>query len=229
MSIAVLASHNGYANIDEDLRARMLAISEGRRSTTAASTTRRRLRRSRARASRQAQSRRSRTRATPRVSAGSEDDDHWCGTGTDGGTGMDHKEAGQGTPFDGMSHEEMLAWLDASNSGAIQGASDRLVSAAKEIRKIAEELKVRPQTVEWKGDGADAFRTWSADLANATLRLGAYSEGASKWLAQASDSLATAQAAIPRTHAGRRRIWMRRGRRGTTRMRPRSRRRRRKR
>ncbi|MFE9824181.1 hypothetical protein ACFYSH_18920 [Streptomyces sp. NPDC005791] len=115
---------------------------------------------------------------------------------------MDHGEAGQGTPFDSMSHEEMLAWLDAANSGAIQGASDRLVSAAKEIREIAEELKVRPQTVEWKGEGADAFRTWSADLVNATLRLGDYSEGAAKWLAQASDSLASAQVSIPRTHAG---------------------------
>ncbi|MFJ8753392.1 translation initiation factor IF-2 [Streptomyces sp. NPDC102441] len=101
-----------------------------------------------------------------------------------------------------MSHETMLAWLDMANSGAIQGASDRLISAASEIRKIAEELKVRPQAVEWKGDGATAFRTWSDDLANATLRLGDYSEGASKWLAQASDSLATAQVAIPRTHAG---------------------------
>ncbi|MGW1812640.1 WXG100 family type VII secretion target [Streptomyces sp. NPDC002125] len=115
---------------------------------------------------------------------------------------MDHKESGQGTPFDGMSHETMLAWLDKANSGAIQGASDRLVSAATEIRKIAEDLKVRPQMVEWKGEGADAFRTWSADLANATLRLGDYSEGASKWLAQASDALASAQVAIPRTDAG---------------------------
>ncbi|MEV5159621.1 hypothetical protein [Streptomyces sp. NPDC053728] len=114
---------------------------------------------------------------------------------------MDHKEAGQGTPFDSMTHETMLAWLDMANSGAIQGASDRLVSAAEEIRKIAEELKVRPQAVEWKGEGATAFRTWSADLANATLRLGDYSEGASKWLAQASDSLASAQASIPRTDA----------------------------
>ncbi|WP_250286260.1 WXG100 family type VII secretion target [Streptomyces atroolivaceus] len=114
---------------------------------------------------------------------------------------MDHKEAGQGTPFDSMTHETMLAWLDMANSGAIQGASDRLVSAGEEIRKIAEEIKVRPQTVEWKGEGADAFRTWSADLANATLRLGDYSEGASKWLARASDSLASAQVAIPRTDA----------------------------
>ncbi|MEU0299558.1 hypothetical protein ABZ252_08835 [Streptomyces sp. NPDC006175] len=62
-----------------------------------------------------------------------------------------------------MTHETMLAWLDMANSGAIQGASDRLLSAAKEIRTVANELKGRPQTVEWKGEGADAFRTWSDD------------------------------------------------------------------
>lgn len=115
---------------------------------------------------------------------------------------MDHGESGSGTPFESMSHEEMLAWLDQANSGAIQGAADRLVSAAAEIRKIAEDLKVRPQWVDWKGEGANAFRTWSADLANSTLRLGDYSEGASKWLTQASNAIASAQAAIPRTQAG---------------------------
>lgn len=115
---------------------------------------------------------------------------------------MDHGESGSGTPFESMSHEEMLTWLDQANSGAIQSAADRLVSAATEIRKIAEDLKVRPQWVEWKGEGADAFRTWSADLANSTLRLGDYSEGASKWLTQASNAIASAQAGIPRTQAG---------------------------
>ncbi len=107
-----------------------------------------------------------------------------------------------GTNFDGMTHESMLEWLDQANSGEIQGAADRLVGAAAEIRKIAEDLKVRPQWVEWKGKGADAFRTWSADLANATLRLGDYSEGASKWLGEASNAVASAQASIPRTEAG---------------------------
>ncbi|MFF2894907.1 hypothetical protein [Streptomyces sp. NPDC057966] len=104
--------------------------------------------------------------------------------------------------FDSMSHERMLEWLDAAKSGEIQGAADRLSSAASEIRKIAENLKVRPQWVEWKGQGADAFRTWSADLANATLRLGDYSEGVSKWLGEASNVIASVQASIPRTEAG---------------------------
>lgn len=106
------------------------------------------------------------------------------------------------TSFEDMSHERMLKWLDQANSGAVQGAADRLLSAATEIKKIAEDLKIRPQIVEWKGEGANAFRTWTADLANATLRLGEYSEGASLRLSEASDAIALAQVAIPRTHAG---------------------------
>ncbi|MFE6667719.1 hypothetical protein ACFVFH_29700 [Streptomyces sp. NPDC057697] len=104
--------------------------------------------------------------------------------------------------FDNMSHEQMLEWLDTARSGEIQGAADRLLTAATEIRKIAEDLKIRPQWVEWKGQGADAFRSWSADLANATLRLGDYSAGASKWLDEASNAIASVQASIPRTEAG---------------------------
>ena len=103
-----------------------------------------------------------------------------------------------GTPFENMSHEQMLTWLDQANAGTVQAAADRLIAAAKEIRKIADELKVRPQYVEWKGDGADAFRTWSGDLANSTLRLGDFSEDAAKWLGQASGAIASAQASIPR-------------------------------
>ncbi|MCP3822474.1 hypothetical protein NLX86_31630 [Streptomyces sp. A3M-1-3] len=98
-----------------------------------------------------------------------------------------------------MSHETMLAWLDAANASAVQDAADRLAKAAKEIHKIAEDLKVRPQWVEWKGEGADAFRTWGADLHSSTVRLGDYSEGASKWLSTASDAIALAKSTIPRT------------------------------
>ncbi|WP_328910435.1 hypothetical protein OG230_13470 [Streptomyces sp. NBC_00234] len=106
------------------------------------------------------------------------------------------------TSFEDMPHEQMLAWLDQANSGAVQGAADRLASAATEIKKIAEDLKIRPQMVDWKGEGATAFRTWTADLANATLRLAEYSDGASMRLADASDAIAQAQVTIPRTHAG---------------------------
>lgn len=106
--------------------------------------------------------------------------------------------SGGGTSFENMSHEQMLAWLDQANSGEVQAAATRLTAAAKEIRKIAEELKVRPQWVEWKGEGADAFRAWANDLANSTHRLGDFSENSGKWLSEASNAIATAQASIPR-------------------------------
>jgi hypothetical protein len=116
--------------------------------------------------------------------------------------GGDGRGTGASTSFDGMSHEQMLQWLDQANAGSVQAAADRLTAAAREIRSIAEELKILPQWVEWKGEGADAFRTWSGDLANATLRLGDFSDGAAKWLGEASGAIAGAQASIPRDRAG---------------------------
>ncbi|MCX5351286.1 translation initiation factor IF-2 [Streptomyces mirabilis] len=106
------------------------------------------------------------------------------------------------TSFEDMGHEQMLAWLDQANAGTVQAAATRLTAAAREIRKIAEELKVRPQWVEWKGEGADAFRAWTGDLANSTLRLGDFSDDSATWLGHASDAIAMAQASIPRDKAG---------------------------
>lgn len=103
-----------------------------------------------------------------------------------------------GTQFSGLTHEQMLEWLDQANSGEVQAAAGRLASAAKEIHKIADDLKIRPQWVSWKGEGADAFRGWAADLANATVRLGDFSQDSSKWMGQAATAIGTAQASIPR-------------------------------
>ncbi|MFM9444511.1 translation initiation factor IF-2 [Streptomyces acidiscabies] len=111
---------------------------------------------------------------------------------------MRDAESSGGTFFDGMSHEQMLAWLDQANAGVVSGAASRLETAATEILSIAEELKVRPQWVAWKGEGADAFRTWAADLANATLRLSDFSKDSGTWLTHASDAISLAQSSIPR-------------------------------
>lgn len=118
---------------------------------------------------------------------------------------MEYRESGGGgstTPFESMSHETMLAWLDQANSGQVQNAADRLVAAATEIRNIAQQLKFRPERVEWKGQGAEAFLAWGASLASATFRLADYSDEASKWMGRASDAIAEAQSAIPRDEAG---------------------------
>ncbi|MEV8064703.1 translation initiation factor IF-2 [Streptomyces sp. NPDC085995] len=101
-----------------------------------------------------------------------------------------------------MSHEQMLAWLDQANSGEVQAAASRLATAATEIQKIGEQLKVRPQVVEWKGEGAEAFRSWANELANSTLRLADFSKAAGEQLGHVSTAIATAQASIPRDTKG---------------------------
>ena len=110
----------------------------------------------------------------------------------------DKGRGGGKTPFESMSHEDMLAWLDQADANTVITAAAKLLRVGAEIKKVGEELKTRPQWVSWKGEGADAFRTWSADLANATLRLADYSEGASKWLQEAAGTIASVQASIPR-------------------------------
>ncbi|MET9498189.1 hypothetical protein [Streptomyces sp. NPDC006552] len=102
------------------------------------------------------------------------------------------------TTFDGMTHEQMLAWLDAADAEAVQGAADRLTAAAKEINSIAEELQIRPQWVKWKGESADSFRTWAADLAKSTLSLSEYSEHQAHWLGQAAQAIGRAKTSAPR-------------------------------
>lgn len=112
----------------------------------------------------------------------------------DGGGGG----GGGRTPFESMSHEQMLAWLDQASSFHVQDAADRLSAAAGEIRSIAQLLKFRPERVRWEGEGFDAFVEWGASLASSTFRLADYSDEASKWLGQSSGAIARAQAAIPR-------------------------------
>ncbi|MFJ5225698.1 hypothetical protein [Streptomyces sp. NPDC088400] len=113
---------------------------------------------------------------------------------------MGGKDQGGGgaTPFESMSHKQMLAWLDQAESGAVQAAADSLAAAAGEIRSIAQELKFRPERVEWKGEGNRAFVEWGSSLSGATFRLADYSDEASKWLGRASEAITEAQSAIPR-------------------------------
>ncbi|MGY0024352.1 hypothetical protein ACVHNB_35985 [Streptomyces sp. YJ-C3] len=102
------------------------------------------------------------------------------------------------TSFDGMTHEQMLAWLDNADADTVQAAADKLAAAAKEIHSIADELKVRPQWVKWKGEGADSFRQWAGKLANATVALGDYSQDSSKWLGHAAVAIGKAKTSVPR-------------------------------
>ncbi|MEU1464412.1 hypothetical protein ABZ467_27650 [Streptomyces sp. NPDC005727] len=105
-------------------------------------------------------------------------------------------------PFADMSHEEMLDWLDKVNPAIVQAGAEKLLAAADEIEKIATELKTRPQYVEWRGRGADSFRAWGGDLANAALRIADYSADSGNFLTHAADAIARTKSSIPRNDGG---------------------------
>ncbi|MGX1503957.1 UNVERIFIED_CONTAM: uncharacterized protein YukE [Streptomyces graminofaciens] len=106
------------------------------------------------------------------------------------------------TSFEGLTHEQMLAWLDQADKDSVKAAADRLSEAAFDIREIAQQLKFRPERVEWEGEGFQAFVDWGASLSSATFRLADYSDEASKAMAQAAVVIAEVKSAIPRDIAG---------------------------
>ncbi|MFC5801585.1 WXG100 family type VII secretion target [Streptomyces formicae] len=114
---------------------------------------------------------------------------------------MAQKDGGGGggrTDFSSMPHEKMLEWLDQASSSQVQAAADRLSAASFELGEIAQQLKFRPERVEWKGEGQQAFIDWGASLASATQRLSDYSDEASRWMSRAAGAIAEAQSSIPR-------------------------------
>jgi uncharacterized protein YukE len=106
------------------------------------------------------------------------------------------------TSFEGLTHEQMLAWLDQADKDSVKAAADRLSEAAFDIREIAQQLKFRPERVKWEGEGFQAFVDWGASLSSATFRLADYSDEASKAMAQAAVVIAEVKSAIPRDIAG---------------------------
>ncbi|RFU82358.1 hypothetical protein DY218_33180 [Streptomyces triticagri] len=111
---------------------------------------------------------------------------------------MGGERDGGGGSFEGMSHAEVVRWIDQADSGAVQAAAERLTAASRMIHRIAGELRTRPQGVVWQGEGADAFCRWSAEVAGATRRFGDLSQEAAGWLTRAAEAIARAQAAVPR-------------------------------
>ncbi|MFJ7955425.1 hypothetical protein ACIQ62_03935 [Streptomyces sp. NPDC096319] len=97
-----------------------------------------------------------------------------------------------------MTHQQMLAWLNEASEPSVRIAGDRLKAAADQLHSIATQLKNRTGRVDWKGEAEKAFTEWAESVVSSTLSLGDYSAHASEWMHRASQSIATAQSAIPK-------------------------------
>ncbi|MFF8278234.1 hypothetical protein ACF05T_19335 [Streptomyces lateritius] len=102
------------------------------------------------------------------------------------------------TDFQSMPHQRMIDWLDEASSFYVREAADRLAAAAVKMDEIAEQVKVRPGRVEWRGEAEKAFMEWAESLASSTRSLSDYSENAAARMRDVAVAISAAQSAIPR-------------------------------
>lgn len=103
------------------------------------------------------------------------------------------------TDFESMTHEQLAALLDSAHTAGASHLAARLSKAASTISRIGSDLMDHVKSLEWQGEGGDAFRDWGGQTASSTLRLGQYAEVASRWMDTVSQAIAEAKAAMPDT------------------------------
>ncbi|GAA2713948.1 hypothetical protein GCM10010315_20370 [Streptomyces luteosporeus] len=99
--------------------------------------------------------------------------------------------------FESKSHEELRAMVANADPGQTRALSEKLSTAAAAITRIGTRLKEHMAAVHWEGEGGDAFRTWGANMANSTLRLGDFAKTASTWMGHAASTLSDVKKAMP--------------------------------
>ncbi|MGX8906342.1 WXG100 family type VII secretion target [Streptomyces netropsis] len=99
--------------------------------------------------------------------------------------------------FESQSHEQLRAMIADADPKATQALGDRLKAAGVAIGKIGEDLRTYMSHVNWEGEAGDAFRTWGANMVNATTRLGEFSDKAGTWMGHAAETLSTVKSSMP--------------------------------
>ncbi|MGW0773217.1 hypothetical protein ACWD01_06070 [Streptomyces sp. NPDC002835] len=93
------------------------------------------------------------------------------------------------TDFESMTHQQLVALLASADPSGASLLATKLAKASSAITKIGEDIRAHVTGLPWHGEGGDAFRDWGSQTASATLRLGQYSEVASRWMEQVSQAI----------------------------------------
>ncbi|GHC65611.1 hypothetical protein GCM10010507_49100 [Streptomyces cinnamoneus] len=103
--------------------------------------------------------------------------------------------------FESMTHEQLRAMVEHARPAETAQLGAKLTVAAVAITKLGEQLKEHMAAVKWESLGGDAFREWGADMANATLRLGEFSQNAGTWMTHAAETLSSVKSSMPAVSA----------------------------
>ncbi|OCC09346.1 hypothetical protein A3Q37_04699 [Streptomyces sp. PTY087I2] len=101
------------------------------------------------------------------------------------------------TDFESMTHQQLVSLIASASPSGASILSTKLAQASSTITKIGEDLREYVSGLPWHGEGGDAFRSWGGQTAAATLRLGEYSKGASRWMELVAEAISEAKAAMP--------------------------------
>jgi uncharacterized protein YukE len=96
-----------------------------------------------------------------------------------------------------MTHQQLVALIASASPAGASNLSTKLAQASSTITKIGQDLREYVSGLPWHGEGGDAFRSWGGQTASATLRLGEYSKGASRWMELVAEAISEAKAAMP--------------------------------
>lgn len=102
---------------------------------------------------------------------------------------MAGNSSSSGSNFENATHQALYDMVAGGNHLEISYTGACLVQAGKEIEQIATELKAHVESVQWQGEGADAFREWSHDTAKQSHKLARFASTTGNALSDAGTAL----------------------------------------
>ncbi|GAA2371959.1 hypothetical protein GCM10010246_77980 [Streptomyces cuspidosporus] len=103
-----------------------------------------------------------------------------------------------GGKFDDASHYELYAMVEGAKPRHLSDAGGALMRAFIDLYELADEMKAHAERVKWKGEGADAFRNWMAELSKQTYVLANYSASAGASMVIAGQGASDVKGAMPK-------------------------------
>ncbi|MFG2098175.1 hypothetical protein [Streptomyces sp. NPDC048612] len=97
------------------------------------------------------------------------------------------------TNFENASHQALYAMVADSDHMQIGLMGTALVDAGKEIAEITKDLEAYVDQVRWQGDGATAFRNWTAATATESRKLSHYARTTGEAMVDAAGALGQAR------------------------------------
>ncbi|MDI2128187.1 WXG100 family type VII secretion target [Yinghuangia seranimata] len=107
---------------------------------------------------------------------------------------------GEQTDFTQYSHAQMVGMLAPAKGTNIVEAGQRIVRVSEAIRYAAAALKSKTETVQWDGQAANDFRTWSDQLVASTQQLAEYAHASGNALQVVGNKVASTH--LPPVPAG---------------------------